>query len=280
MAQARLIYKKISISAEVNKLPLPARLLFTWLILHADDEGRLKGDPDFIKASIVPYTNWPLKHIEKYLGLMNSIGLIYYFKQNEQQYIEFPKWTVYQHIRKDRFTPSMLPSLFGYDDNQATTIRQPYDNQVTTQVNTNKDKLIKKNESEYIEDIAGISFNELATKQLALDNKVKNDEVKHNHKPSVTNKNEQSSTPDSNGESYEDPNKYHLNGPSEVGALSAWTKLEPDNPRAFYTTYLNAAHRGLPPSRFYIYSSEIKQSKADKPGAVFNSKVKAYFEKK
>ena len=57
-------------------------------------------------------------------------------------------------------------------------------------------------------------------------------------------------------------------------------KLEPNNKRAFYTTYLRAAKMGLPADCFYSFVSEIKQSNCDKPGAVFNTKVKDYFDKK
>lgn len=177
MAQARLLYKQISISEDVNKLPLPARLLFTWLIPHADDEGRLKGNPVYIKACVVPYTNWSLKHIEKYLGLMNSMGLIYYFKQNGQQFIEFPKWDLYQRIDKNKLASSMLPSFIDYLDNHKSIKQHPLNNQVVTQANTGGRRLIK-DESEYIEEIIGTSFNELATKQQALENKAKYDEVK------------------------------------------------------------------------------------------------------
>ena len=58
MAKARMLHKKISISLQVNSLPLPAKLLFTWLIAHTDDEGRILGSPKYIKATVVPMTNW------------------------------------------------------------------------------------------------------------------------------------------------------------------------------------------------------------------------------
>jgi len=55
MAKARMLHNKISKSLQVDSLPVPAQLLFTWMISWADDEGRLKGEPKYIKATVIPY---------------------------------------------------------------------------------------------------------------------------------------------------------------------------------------------------------------------------------
>lgn len=62
-----MLHKKISVSIQVNNLSLPAKLLFTWLISHADDEGRLKGDILYVKATVVPMTNWSKSKVKSYL---------------------------------------------------------------------------------------------------------------------------------------------------------------------------------------------------------------------
>ena len=46
MAISRMLHKSISHSIQVNRLSPEARLLFTWMIPHADDEGRIKGEAD------------------------------------------------------------------------------------------------------------------------------------------------------------------------------------------------------------------------------------------
>src|SRR3990167_3598798 len=109
MAKARMLHRSISTSSQVNRLSLPARLLFTWMIPHADDEGRLKGSAEYIKASVVPMTNWTFKRIKSYLEEIKSSGLIHYWQQNNEWFIEFAKWRQYQQIRKDRFEYSNLP---------------------------------------------------------------------------------------------------------------------------------------------------------------------------
>jgi hypothetical protein len=322
MAKARMLHKKICTSEDVNKLPLPARLLFSWLITAADDDGRMKGDPPYVKVEVVPYTNWPLKLISTYLNQMKDIGLIYYWQQDSRWYIEFSKWKEHQYIAKDRYHPSLLPSYEEFNKSLYTTRIQPV-YKPDTQSNISKSNEIKVNKSEYKENVADKDINDLASptptntnKNQQIDDLPENptktyrnlqieeprqiptspDELqkvtnrdnkgqinKYQQKTTKTNYNEQKRI---NLELYKgneypkDPNQYRLTNAREVAAKAAWQMLENDNPIAFYTTYLSAANKGLPPSLFYQFASEIKQSNAIKRGAVFNSKVKSYFEKK
>ena len=78
MAKARMLHNKISTLLQVNRLSLPAKLLFTWMIAHADDEGRLRGEPEYIKATVVPMTKWSFKLISVYIKEMVNQQLIYH----------------------------------------------------------------------------------------------------------------------------------------------------------------------------------------------------------
>lgn len=242
MAKARMLHKKISVSVQVNKLSLPTRLLFTWMIPHADDEGKMKGDPEFIKATVVPMVRWSFKKIREYLEEIKDKQLIYYWQENGEWFVEFIKWKEHQQIRKDRFSPSDLPSCPKKNDSQVTTTCQPAGNQETTQANVIKSNSIESNKSE---------SNEIgnADKNSYKDNRV-----------------------------MIDPRTFEPSSEGEVAALEAWKKLEPVNLLAFKATYLNALIKGLPPSMFYLFVSEIKQDNSiKKPGAVFNKKVETYF---
>ena len=241
MAKARMLHKKISTSQDVNKLSLPAKLLFTWMIAHADDEGRMKGDPSWIEVTVVPWTRWSGKNISLYLNEMKDIGLIYYWQIKNEWYIEFPKWKDYQQIRKDRFEPSKLPSFGHQESNPVTTVWQPDDNQATPQCNESESK-IELNKGEYKEQSAPTSAN---SPFKALD-----------------------------------PRTYMIKSAAEAAAKDAWIKLEPGNDKAFFTTYLKAVRSGLPSPYFYQFVSEIKQSNTNNPGAVFNTKVKEYLNRK
>lgn len=242
MAKARMLHKKISVSVQVNRLTLPARLLFTWMIPHADDEGRMKGDPEFIRATVVPMVKWSFKKIREYLEEIKNKGLIYYWQENGEWFVEFIKWKEHQQIRKDRFSPSDLPSYPKKNDNQVTTTYQPADNQETTQANVIKSNSIESNKSE---------SNEIGNADKSYKG---NGLVVH-------------------------PRDFKPSCEGEVAAFEAWQKLEPTKPWSLGGTYLHAHRKGLPANLFYRFVSEIQQDNSiKKPGAVFNKKVEEYFE--
>ena len=54
MAQARLIYKSLYTNPEVGELEISVRYFYQALIVHADDEGRLRADTRHLKTSYRP----------------------------------------------------------------------------------------------------------------------------------------------------------------------------------------------------------------------------------
>ena len=49
-----MLNKSISLSAQVNKLSLKHKILYTWGISHLDDYGLISNDPEVFKATVVP----------------------------------------------------------------------------------------------------------------------------------------------------------------------------------------------------------------------------------
>ncbi len=235
-----MLHKKISVSLQVNRLTLPARLLFTWMIPHADDEGRLNGDPEFIRAMVVPMTKWSFKKIKEYLEEIKNKGLIYYWQENDEWFIEFIKWKQHQYIQKDRFKSSDLPS---------------FHKEVGNKVDTDCIQTVSTPSPQ-----ANISESESNPSEV---NKSESNEIGVAEKPYK-----------GNGVS---PKNFKPSSDDEMAALEAWGKLEPSSPWVFGTTYLNALRKGLPATMFYQFVSEIQQdSSIKKPGAVFNKKVEEY----
>ena len=70
-----MINKSISLSAQVNSLSNEAKILFTWAIPHFDDEGRMRGESQFVKASVVPLSNWSMKRVDKLIEEICKAGL-------------------------------------------------------------------------------------------------------------------------------------------------------------------------------------------------------------
>ncbi|OGM59911.1 hypothetical protein A2892_02935 [Candidatus Woesebacteria bacterium RIFCSPLOWO2_01_FULL_39_10b] len=240
-----MLHNKISRSLQVNRLSLEAQLLFTWLISHADDEGRLYGEPEYIKGTVVPLKEgWTFKDVAGYLAEIEKQGLIYYWQDSDRTIIQFVKWLEHQKIRKDRLQHSLLPPYQKRYDDQTSTNQQPGVNQKTAQANITEDSKeeIKKSEAnsladESIKSIRAI-LKEKATPGLIETN--------------ITNRH-------------------------EAAAFQAWKALEPENKESLQTTYLNAIRRGVKAETIFQWMSEIKQDRTIKnPGKIFNKKVSNY----
>jgi uncharacterized phage protein (TIGR02220 family) len=54
MARGRILAGQISYSPSVNDMSLKAAFLFSWIIPHLDDFGKISGEPRKIKAQVVP----------------------------------------------------------------------------------------------------------------------------------------------------------------------------------------------------------------------------------
>jgi len=247
MALARMLHKKIAASLQVNKLSINARLLFTWMIAHADDYGRLNGEPERIKALVVPMTDWSFKEVEEYLQEITKVGLIHRWANNEELFIEFPNWEKYQHIREDRRKDSIFPPYPHKKVETLATKGQPDDNQAPAQSNV----------------------------------------IQSNVNKSELNPVEQSSTSDTDSYKRwkmapSDPDEFVAMDEGEQLAHEAWSELEPENKFNFKLTYLKALYlHHLPPHLFREFINNIKQDpNVKKPGAVFNKKVQEYIEQR
>jgi len=237
-----MLHSKISVSSQVHRLSLPAKVLFTWMIAHGDDEGRLKGDIDTVRGLVVPLMGWSVKKVQSYVLELKEQRLIYYWKENNEWFIEFVKWTDYQYIQKDRFKRSTLPKYNKDSVSNLDTDWIQADNTPSPQAKLSEMKL----------------------------KKIKISEANTGNNTSQNNEN-----------SLVDPRTFQPSNGGEVAAWEAWNQLEHTNLMAFKVTYLTALHKGLTAEKFYQFVSEIKQDNTiNNPGAVFNNKVQTYLKDK
>lgn len=97
MAEKRMISKSISISEKVNTLPeIFDMLLFTWLIPHSDDFGRLTGSPAKVKALVVPMLDKSIKDIERSLLSLHNAGVIKWYEVKTDRYIQIVNFEKHQ----------------------------------------------------------------------------------------------------------------------------------------------------------------------------------------
>ncbi len=111
MAEGRMLKKLVSTSRKLASLQTDsARLLWTWILPHADIAGRFSAEPDVIKGYIVPRLKkmTPPK-IWKYLLDMAECKLIILYKVNGDSYLEVVKFHKFQSLRADREAGSEIP---------------------------------------------------------------------------------------------------------------------------------------------------------------------------
>lgn len=139
--QRRMIHLKIWTSEQFGKLSDKAKLLYVGLITLADDDGKLRGNPAYLRGQIFPYDE--SLSVTDVLQVRNEIeksGLITLFSIDNFEYIEHPKWKEYQIIRRDLYKPSQLPT-------RNETVTKPLRNRTLSQVKLSKDKLIPETSS-------------------------------------------------------------------------------------------------------------------------------------
>lgn len=89
MAEKRMVSKSISVSEKVNDLPeIFDMLLFTWLIPHSDDFGRLPGSPAKVKGLVVPMMDKSKREIEESLGRLHDAELIQWYEIEGDKFIQ------------------------------------------------------------------------------------------------------------------------------------------------------------------------------------------------
>lgn len=136
----RMIDSEIWKNEKFGYLGESERLLFIGIFSNADDDGRLRGGPAYLKALVFPYdTNKSNEDLLTWRDILLEAGLIFVYSTNGREYISLPGWSEHQLIRKDRYHPSRLPSP---PDNPATTTGIPSVTQAVPQSNLIQSNLI------------------------------------------------------------------------------------------------------------------------------------------
>lgn len=123
-ARARMLSPTISTSERVNLLSLKDALLYTWLLPHADDQGRLTGVPITIKALVVPLReDLSVEDVDRALSEMEDLELIQRYSAYEaggwkvgkdDRVIQINDWWDYQRLHDPQ--PSKYPAPKGWRD--------------------------------------------------------------------------------------------------------------------------------------------------------------------
>lgn len=118
----RMVHTTIWESEQFISLTLPERLLFIGMITIGDDDGRLKGDPRFLKRMFFYSDRITTSTVKKMCDHLEGVGLITRYTVNGASFIAHPNWKKYQKLRSDRLKLSNIPA-------PTSNIMLPTDNQ-------------------------------------------------------------------------------------------------------------------------------------------------------
>lgn len=110
MARKRMVDPNIWQSEDFSKLSTLAKLVFIGLFSLADDEGRGRANPTYLKSSLFPYNeDMRSADIEKTLSEISSNMSVVFYECNGSSYYSLLSWNLFQRI--DKPTNSQLPAF-------------------------------------------------------------------------------------------------------------------------------------------------------------------------
>jgi len=112
MPRKRMVDPQIWTNLQLAEVSVLERYLYIGLLSNADDDGRLRGDPLYVRAIVFPYDTIDKQVVAKGLQRLNDMKLIQWYEVDGVKYIQHPNWDRYQYIRDRR--PSTLPPPKGY----------------------------------------------------------------------------------------------------------------------------------------------------------------------
>jgi len=109
MPEGRLIKRKIADNERLNRLPVPARLLYDRLILFADKEARHHANPRLLLRRFFPLDDYTDEDMQGWLKGLNDAkkngkGLIELYEVDSTQYLWLPGFEGEQSKSWIRFT--------------------------------------------------------------------------------------------------------------------------------------------------------------------------------
>lgn len=139
MARKRMIDPNIWQSEDFSKLSTLAKLVFIGLFSLADDEGRGRGNPVYLKSTLFPYEEGIRStDIDKTLSEISSNMSVIFYSCDGSSYYSLYNWNTWQKI--DKPSQSKIPE---YDEE---TMKKIFDDNSTSprrMVSPNKKRIEK-----------------------------------------------------------------------------------------------------------------------------------------
>lgn len=96
MAKSRMVDGKIRSSQTFAKLNWRQKDLWHGLIEVVDDQGRLPGQPSYVRSQVWPYEDVALADVESDLKRLEELGFIFRYEVAGAVYLQLINWHYYQ----------------------------------------------------------------------------------------------------------------------------------------------------------------------------------------
>ena len=118
-------------SEDFSKLSNLAKLVFIGMFSNADDEGRGRAKPAYLKSIIFPYDeNMRVSDVDKALDEIASNMSVTFYTYNGNEYYSLDNWSKWQRVDKPQ--PSTIPIF----DEHSKIIRRTFDEHSTNNLRT------------------------------------------------------------------------------------------------------------------------------------------------
>lgn len=150
MARKRMIDPSIWINEDFGALSNLAKLVFIGLFSIADDEGRGKASPAYIKAVLFPYNDdLRIADIEKTLSEISSKMSVIFYSCDENMYYTLTSWNMWQKIDKPsqsklpEYNPETMIALFDEHSTNTRRVFSPNKKRIEENIYTSKKILME-----------------------------------------------------------------------------------------------------------------------------------------
>lgn len=98
----RSLKPELPADEKLGACSIPARYLFVMLITQADDDGRMRGNPAFVRAHCLPYDDVTLQQVDDWLDELSAGGFLTRYTVESERYVALNAWHRNQRIDKPR----------------------------------------------------------------------------------------------------------------------------------------------------------------------------------
>ena len=123
MARGRIVDTRIWSNENFAALPCWAQLLQIGIVTNADDQGRMKANPAYLRSVVFPYGEMSLKDIAEWLCAIEANDTIRRYEVDGKEYLQLLKWWDYQSL--SFAMPSDCPAPSDWKDRIRYTIKGP-----------------------------------------------------------------------------------------------------------------------------------------------------------